>query len=169
MSPTFTMKRFPFFSLIALMFVAATLVRAEPVAPTPAPAWTLQDLDGQAVSSDQFKGKVLVIDFWATWCGPCVQEIPGYIALQNKYGKDGLVIIGVSLDRTGPEKVKKFVQQKGMNFVVVMGDEKIAEAFGGFEAIPTTFVIDRSGIMRSKKVGAEETAVFEKTLLPYLR
>ena len=64
-----------------------------------APAWRLNDLDGREVSSDQFKGKVVVVDFWATWCGPCVEEIPGYIALQKKYGPAGLVVVGVSLDR----------------------------------------------------------------------
>ena len=76
-----------------------------------APSWRLRDLDGNEVSSDQFKGKVVVLDFWATWCGPCRQEIPGYVELQKKYAADGLVVIGVSLDEGGPAVVKKICRQ----------------------------------------------------------
>jgi thiol-disulfide isomerase/thioredoxin len=128
----------------------------------PAPAWKLKDLDGREVSSAQFKGKVVVVDFWATWCGPCISEIPGYVALQKKYGAAGLVIVGVSVDRKGPEWVKKFVQENGMNYTVVMGDDGIADAFGGFDAIPTTFLISRSGRILNKKIGAVPPEEYEK-------
>ena len=128
----------------------------------PAPAWKLRGLDGHEVSSDQFKGKVVVLDFWATWCGPCVGEIPGYVELQKKYGKDGLVIVGVSLDRSGPERVKKFAQENGMNYTLVMGDEDVVEAFGSFEAIPTTFLINRSGRIVHQKTGALPHDEYEK-------
>ena len=133
-----------------------------------APAWTLQDLAGKPVSSADLKGKVVVVDFWATWCGPCKMEIPGYIALQQKYGKDGLVIVGVSLDQGGPEVVKPFAEKNGINYPLVMGDEGIVAAFGGVEGIPTTFLIDRSGQIRDRKVGAEETAVYEKKIASVL-
>jgi thiol-disulfide isomerase/thioredoxin len=127
-----------------------------------APAWKLKDLDGQEVSSEQFKGKVLVVDFWATWCGPCVAEIPGYIELQKKYGPAGLVIVGVSLDRQGPAPVKKFAQAQGMNYTLVMGNDEIVEAFGGFEAIPTTFLINRGGRIVNQKTGAMPAEAYEK-------
>lgn len=127
-----------------------------------APAWKLKDLSGHAVSSDQFKGKVVVVDFWATWCGPCVGEIPGYIELQKKYGTAGLVIVGVSLDRGGPAKVSQFVKANGMNYVVVMGDDSVAEAFGGIEAIPTTFLINREGRIVHHKTGAMPHEEYEK-------
>jgi len=81
----------------------------------PAPAWKLKDLDGKDVTSEQFKGKVVVLDFWATWCPPCRGEIPGYVELQKKYGKDGLLIVGISMDDKGPEPVKEFVQEQGIN------------------------------------------------------
>lgn len=133
-----------------------------------APSWSLPDLEGNTVSFSQFKGKVVVVDFWATWCPPCREEIPGYIELQDKYGKDGLVIIGVSLDRGGPKIVKPFVEKTGMNYVVVMGDNSTVESYGGFQGIPTTFIIDREGNIREKKTGAEEKEVFEKRLTKYL-
>ena len=128
----------------------------------PAPAWKLKDLDGHEVSSDQFKGKVVVVDFWATWCGPCVEEIPGYIALQKKYGPRGLVMVGVSLDRKGPAHVKQFAVANGMNYTLVMGDEAVVEAFGSFQAIPTTFLISREGRILNQKTGAAPAEEYEK-------
>jgi len=128
----------------------------------PAPAWKLKDLAGHAVSFDQFKGKVVVVDFWATWRGPCVMEIPGYIEMQKKYGPDGLVIIGVSLDQKGPAQVKKFAVSKGMNYTIVMGNDSVVEAFGGIEAIPTTFLIDRTGRITHQKTGAMAHDEYEK-------
>lgn len=130
----------------------------------PAPAWRLQDINGKAVSSDDFKGKVVVLDFWATWCGPCRMEIPGYTELMKKYGKDGFTIVGVSVDQGGPDVVKEFVQKNGVNYPMVMADEKIVADFGGVEAIPTTFLIDRTGQIRDRKVGAEETAEYERKI-----
>lgn len=157
-----------FLFLLAFGLVA-TFARAEPVPARPAPEWTLKDLEGREVSSDQFKDKVVVVDFWATWCGPCRVEIPGYIALQKKYG-DRLAIVGMSVDR-GPEVVKKFVEANDVNYTVVMANDEVVEAFGGGEginAIPTTFIIDRSGQIRDRKLGAEQTEVFEQRLAKYL-
>jgi thiol-disulfide isomerase/thioredoxin len=128
----------------------------------PAPAWKLEDLAGKPVSFDQFKGKVVVVDFWATWCGPCKIEIPGYIDLQAKYGNDGFIIIGISLDQAGPDVVRSFAEKNKINYQLVMGDEEVVKAFGGVEGIPTTFLIDRAGQIRDRKVGAEETAEYEK-------
>ncbi len=165
------MKSFRFLLGLALTLVPLAFLRAEPVPATPAPTWQLKDLDGKVVSSDQFKGKVLVVDFWATWCGPCRMEIPGYIELQKKYGKDGLVIIGVSCDQDkhAAQTVKNFVQKSGMNYVVVMGDEEVQAAFGGMDALPTTFIVDREGQIRDRKVGAEPAAEYEQAILKYLK
>lgn len=139
---------------------ASAGARALPVL-AKAPDFKLTTLDGKEVTAASLKGKVVVVDFWATWCGPCVAEIPGYVALQKKYAEAGLVIVGVSVDRGGSAKVKQFVEKNGMNYLVAMGDETIAEAFGGFDAIPTTFLIDRDGNIRHQKTGSMEHAEYE--------
>ena len=135
----------------------------------PAPAWKLRDLDGNLVSSEQFKGKVVVLDFWATWCVPCRIEIPGYIDLQKKYGKDGLVIVGASVDQEGPAVVKKFMADFGINYPVVMADDDLVNAFGGVDAYPTTYIIDRDGIIRDRKIGVQSEEKFEKRILVWLK
>lgn len=154
-----------------LMFSQGRAAAAGPVESTalPAPEWKLKDLDGREVSSGQFKGKVIVVDFWATWCAPCIDEIPGYIALQKKYGPDKLAIVGVSMDRRGPAHVKQFAQTHGMNYTVVMGDEAVAEAFGGLEALPTTFLISRDGRILDRKVGAVPHEEYEKRVQSALK
>ncbi len=127
-----------------------------------APEWKLRDPDGKVVDFAIFKGKVVVIDFWATWCPPCREEIPGYIQLMKAHAGEGLVVIGISLDQAGPQVVKAFAAKAGINYPLVMADEEILAAFGGVEAIPTTFLIDREGIIRDRKVGAEPAADYAK-------
>jgi len=134
----------------------------------PAPAWNLKDVDGRVATSDQCRGKVVVVNFWATWCNPCKQEIPGYVALQRKYAADGLVIVGISMDR-GTAEVRKFIKQYGVGYPVVMGDDGTEEAFGGVDALPTTFIIDRNGMIRDRQRGFLAPADFERRLLTYLR
>ena len=145
----------------------ATAPQALPVLGA-APKWNLKDVHGQPVSSEQFQGKVVVIDFWATWCGPCRMEIPGYVELQRKYGKDGLVIVGVSLDEAGPKVVEDFVKKFGVNYQMVMSDDAVQAAFGPMDAIPTTFLIDRTGQVRDRKVGVEPAADYEKKITALL-
>ncbi|HEY5552065.1 MAG TPA: TlpA disulfide reductase family protein [Opitutaceae bacterium] len=152
-------------AIAAILFTGASLAAAEGAA---APAWKLKDVDGNVVSSESLAGKVVVVDFWATWCPPCREEIPGYIKMQKKHGNSGLVIIGISLDAKGPAVVKPFMEKFGMNYIVVMGDDAVADAFGGVEAIPTTFVIGRDGRIAYKKIGYEAHDEFEKHVLPLL-
>lgn len=134
-----------------------------------APAWKLKDIEGHEVSSADFKGKVVVIDFWATWCPPCRAEIPGYIVLQKKYADQGLVIIGISVDENGAQAVKPFAKAKGINYKMLLSEDTVVAAFGGVEGIPTTFLIDRNGNIRDKKVGMAEAADYEKRVVGLLK
>jgi peroxiredoxin len=157
-------------ALVLLLVPQLASLRAGPVAPSVAPAWSLKDTDGKTVSSDQFKGKVVVLDFWATWCTPCRAEIPGYIELQKKYAADGLVVVGVSMDQDGALVVRKFMANQGVNYTVVLGaDSNIASDYGDISVIPTTFIIDREGRIRDKKVGEVPTDEFEKRILAVLK
>ncbi len=157
--------------LVALALAASlvSLARAEPVNPTPAPAWTLTDLAGKTVSSADLKGKVVIVDFWATWCPPCRAEIPGYVDLSKKYAAQGLVVVGISMDQTGPATVKKFVDKYAVSYPIFMADDTIFKNFGGGESIPMTVIIDRDGNIRDRKTGAVPTAEYEKTVQSFLK
>jgi thiol-disulfide isomerase/thioredoxin len=137
-------------------------------ATTAAPEWQLNDPDGKAVKLSDFKGKVVILDFWATWCPPCRAEIPGFIALQKQYAAQGLTVVGVSLDTDGASVVKAFVKKAGMNYPIVLGDEKIASDYGGITAIPTTFVLDRNGNIVTSHQGYASQTVFESEIRPLL-
>ncbi len=133
-----------------------------------APDWQLSDVDGKPVKLSDFKGKVVILDFWATWCPPCRAEIPGFVAIQKKYADKGFTVIGVSLDKEGPSVVKPFMRQLGMNYPVVMGTAKIVGDYGGITAIPTTFVIDRQGNVITAYQGFTDQATFESVIGPLL-
>jgi len=126
-----------------------------------APAWTLNDLDGKPVSLADFKGKVVVLDIWATWCPPCRAEIPHFIEIQNEYKDKGVTVVGMSVDSTGPADVAKFVKDNGMNYPIVMADEKTATAYGADQGIPFTIVIDKNGNVVSRHLGLTDKSVFE--------
>lgn len=129
--------------------------------PEVAPPFVLRDLDGKIVSTEDWKGKVVILNFWATWCPPCRQEIPEFIRLQAAY-KDKLQIVGASEDDDPPEKVREFVQQHGMNYPVVMATKELADNYGGVPALPTSFIIDPQGRVVQKHTGLYEYAVYER-------
>jgi len=154
------------FIAIGLICLETALALAQEASPprTPAPDWELTDLNGKLVKFSDFRDHVLIVDFWATWCAPCRVEIPHFVELQKQYGNKGLTVIGVSLDEQGPEVVKKFVERLGVNYPVVIGNEKIVEAYGRIDAVPTTFVIDRQGRIVIRHLGYDDKAVFEKEI-----
>jgi thiol-disulfide isomerase/thioredoxin len=141
---------------------------AAPGLSSAAPTWELKDPDGKPVKSSAFKGRVVILDFWATWCGPCRSEIPGFVELQKRYGAKGLTVVGVSLDEAGAKVVKPFMKQFGIQYPVVLGDEKIVRDYGGIAGIPTTFVIDRQGVIAAQHPGFAAKQVFESEIKPLL-
>ena len=133
-----------------------------------APNFSLLDVTGQRVELSSYRGKVVLLDFWATWCDPCRDEIPHFVELQNRYRDQGLQIIGVSMD-DGPEPVRDFYQQFKMNYPVVMGTAKTGELYGGVLGLPIAFLIGRDGRIRARHIGATDIAVFEKEIVDLLR
>ena len=114
--------------------------------------FTVTDLSGRQLSSADWKGKVVLVNFWATWCPPCLAEIPDLIALQNKY-RDQLVVVGISEDEISPEVVKQFADERKINYPIAMTTPALQERFTGIVALPTTFVLDPDGRIAYKRVG----------------
>lgn len=134
--------------------------------PTALDAFTLTDLDGKTISSSDWKGKVVLVNFWATWCGPCRAEIPDLVALQAKYG-DRVVVIGVSEDEGPIDKVREFAAQYKVNYPIVMTTPEIEERFPGVAALPTTFFLDTEGRIAQRHIGilhARETEATARVL-----
>jgi cytochrome c biogenesis protein CcmG/thiol:disulfide interchange protein DsbE len=127
-----------------------------------APQFSLTDVHGNQVSLAQYRGKVVILDFWAPWCPPCRKEIPDFISLQRQYASQGLQVIGIGLDE--PANVTSFVQQNGFNYPVAVGDDATANLYGGVSGLPTTFIIDRNGTIRNRFEGFTDRSVFEQEI-----
>jgi thiol-disulfide isomerase/thioredoxin len=119
----------------------------------PAPEYTLENIAGGTMSSDDLKGKIAIVDFWATWCAPCIEEIPNYNELSAKYADKGVVLLGVTLESGSIDEVKPKVTEFNMKYPVVMGNDKVVEGFGGVFGFPTTFVVTQDGKIYQKYLG----------------
>jgi len=128
--------------------------------PDAAPAFALNDLDGKPVSLAEAKGKIVLLNFWATWCGPCRAEIPDLVDLQKRYA-DKLEIIALATDEDDADEVKRFVMDSGINYRVAMASEKVRQEYGGIAALPTSFVIDSEGRAVQKHVGLNDPSIYE--------
>lgn len=130
----------------------------------PMPAWELVTLDGERLKSEDLLGKVVVLDIWATWCAPCVHEMPGYEAMRKKYEDQGFVVVGASVDRAGPEAVKRFVERHKIGYPIGLASYELLDALVKDDGIPLplTFLIDREGVLRHAKAGAMEVQDYEK-------
>jgi thiol-disulfide isomerase/thioredoxin len=125
------------------------------------PAFDLKDLRGKKLLSDDLRGKVVLIDFWATWCGPCKKEMPGYQKLQDEYGPRGFVVIGFKFDTMADvENPLAFARRIGVRYPLAIAPDELKQKFGGIEGLPTTMLYDREGILRKKVVGFEYTEAF---------
>lgn len=129
-----------------------------------APDFTLKDANGKPVRLSDFRGKAVILDFWATWCGPCKVEIPWFIEFQRKYKDRGLVVLGVASGDEEWSVVRPFADKIKINYPVVLGNDTTADLYGGIEALPTTFLIDRDGRIAKIHIGLAAKEDFEDAI-----
>ncbi len=137
---------------------------------TAAAEFSLTDIQGKVHHLSDYRGKVVVLNFWDTWCGPCRQEIPGFIALQDQLGSEGLQLLGVALGQEGAARVKDFTAGAGINYpVLLLGENSTVLAdYGGINSIPATFIIDREGYIADKHIGYLAKSAFEAMVRPVI-
>jgi len=158
-------KRDPFVIVVVAVVIALMLVvglrmaRRTQHAPVSqmkgdmAPDFTLQSLEGKAVHLSDYRGKAVLLNFWATWCAPCKIEMPWFVELQKEYGAEGLQIVGVAMDDASPKEIADFAKEMGVNYPVLMGKESVGDAYGGVQFLPESFYIDRNGKVLDKAFG----------------
>jgi len=130
----------------------------------PAPDFTLETLDGKSVRLADLRGKAVLLNFWATWCGPCKIETPWLVELQNQYGSQGLQVIGVAMDDSGKDEIAKFAKDMGVNYPVLLGKEAVGDAYGGVPALPESFFIGRDGKIVDKIIGLKGKGEIEDSI-----
>ncbi len=126
----------------------------------PAPDFTLETPDGKNVSLSNYRGQAVMLNFWATWCGPCKIEMPWFVELQKEYGPQGLQILGVAMDDSSKEDIQKFAKDMGVNYTILIGREAVGQAYGGVDVLPTTFFIDRDGNIVTREFGLQSRSLF---------
>ena len=173
-------KRLLFFGLAAAGFVGCNSRPASPPQPkeeliaageigSRLPDFSLKDLQGRDISSTDLHGKVVLIDFWATWCQPCKKEMPGYQKLEDHYGSRGFAVVGFKFDTMmDMEDPVLFAKKIGVRYPLVIATDDLKQKFGGIEGLPTTMLYDRQGILRKKIIGFEYTNAIESALKPLL-
>jgi cytochrome c biogenesis protein CcmG/thiol:disulfide interchange protein DsbE len=148
---------------------AARTARVKPAAERKlAPNFSLQDPNGRSVHLDDYRGKVVLLNFWATWCGPCKVEIPWFVDFERRHKDQGFAVVGISMDEDGWQAVKPFISQMGINYRVLLGSDTIAQLYGGVDSLPTTFLIDREGRIAAVHLGLVSKSVYENDLTQLL-
>src|SRR6266704_2102113 len=167
-------------TLTAIGLAGCNQNSASPLQPEPAviaageigsrlPEFSLNDLQGREISSGDLRGKVVLVDFWATWCQPCKKEMPGYQALLNKFASRGFTVIGFKFDTMmDTEDPVSFAKRLGVRYPLAVASDEVKNKFGGIEGLPTTMLYDRHGILREKIIGFEYTDVIGSELKPLL-
>jgi thiol-disulfide isomerase/thioredoxin len=133
------------------------------------PDFSVKDLQGRELSSSELRGKVVLVDFWATWCQPCEKEMPGYQELEDRYGSRGFAVVGFKFDvMQDLEDPVLFAKRVGVRYPLAVATDALKQKFGGIEGLPTTMLYDRQGMLRKKVIGFEYTDAFEADLKPLL-
>jgi len=153
---------------VSLMLFAARFVARQPTQGnmhgTTAPDFALQALEGRTVKLSDYRGKAVLLNFWATWCQPCKIEMSWFTELDKQYGPQGLVIIGVTMDDASPEEISTFAKKVGVHYTIVLGKEKTGEDFGGVPFLPATFYIDRDGKIVERVFGLKSRSEIEDNI-----
>jgi cytochrome c biogenesis protein CcmG/thiol:disulfide interchange protein DsbE len=150
---------------VAMHDAAQAILASREVRPSKvAPDFTLKDANGKRLSLADFKGKVLLLNFWATWCGPCKTEIPWFIDFEEKYKAQGFTVLGVSMDEDGWKAINPYVAEQNINYPIVLANEEMNRIYGGIEALPTTLLIGRDGKVAFIHSGLVSRAVYEKEI-----
>src|ERR1051326_3130145 len=158
------MRRVIAFILVAALAVYAYKKVYHPARPAATvPALSVADLNGKPLDTSSYKGKVLLVNFWAAWCTSCADEVPQFMALEKKYGNDGLQVIGFSVD-DDPQELRDFYRKYQMNYPVAPSNSSVAEAFGGVFGLPTTVIVGRDGKVRARHEGNVDFAALDKEL-----
>jgi thiol-disulfide isomerase/thioredoxin len=129
-----------------------------------APDFTLDSLDGKATKLSDYRGKAVLLNFWATWCGPCKIEMPWFVDFQNQYGAQGLQIVGVAMDDASKEDIAKFAKDMNVNYPILIGKESVGDEYGGVPALPESFIIGRDGKIVDKILGLRGKAEIEDSI-----
>ena len=165
-------------ALVVVAVVAAAMLyvgfhmarRSGPEAPpilgktTPAPDFTLEKLDGGSLKLSDLRGKAVLLNFWATWCGPCKIETPWLVEMQNQYGSQGLQVVGVAMDDSGKDEIAKFAKDMGVNYPVLLGKEAVGDEYGGVPGLPESFFIGRDGKIVDRIIGLKGRADIEDSI-----
>jgi thiol-disulfide isomerase/thioredoxin len=125
-----------------------------------APDFDLQTLDGKSLKLSDLRGKAVLLNFWATYCGPCKIEMPWFVELQKEYGPQGFQILGVAMDDAGTEDIAKFAKELGVNYPILIGKDSVADSYGGVSVLPTTFFVDRDGKLIAREFGLRSRSDF---------
>jgi peroxiredoxin len=173
-------KRDPVVIIVVAMVVTAMLVfgfqmaRRSPRGGSPdtgpsmkgqtAPDFALESLDGKTVHLSDFRGKGVLLNFWATWCQPCKIEMPWFAELQKQYGPQGLQIVGVAMDDASPKEIGEFAHDLGVNYPILVGKEAVGDAYGGVQFLPATFYIGRDGRVVDKVFGLKGRGEIEENI-----
>jgi thiol-disulfide isomerase/thioredoxin len=134
-----------------------------------APNFSLSSQNGKVIELAKLKGKIVLLNFWATWCPPCRAEIPDFIDVYSTYKSKGFEIVGIALDEEGWDKVAPFMKEAKINYPIVLGSRDITQAYGGIDGIPTTFIVDRDGNIVGQQVGILTKSALIKVLKKYLK
>ncbi len=155
-------------AFLVMMFGVVRFVKVKSITKKkvfiPAPDFTLLNAQGEEKSLSDFKGKVVLLNFWATWCPPCKIEIPHLVELYEEYKDDGLEVIGISMDWNGQRVVGPFAEENGMKYTVLLGDNDVTDLYGGIMSIPVTFVIGRDGGITKRYLGYRDKETLENAV-----